>query len=181
MTDITSGMKAYGEALFSLTEELGETEAVLSDVKTLKALISASPEYLKLLDSPALAREERLRLIDASLSSLNKYLVNTAKLLAEKRLCHAMPKMLEHYVRAYEISRGIEHVEVISAAVLTEAQKERLKTKLEGITKKQIIISYTHDPSLLGGMKLRYMGIQLDGTVRAKLDGFAKTLGELVI
>ena len=181
MTDVTSGMKAYGEALFSLTEELNETDAVLCDVQTLRSVIDGSPEYLKLLDSPALAREERIGLIDKSLSSLNKNLVNTVKLLAEKRLSHALPKLLWNYERAYEVSRGIERVEVISAVMLTDAQKAKLKAKLEGITKKQIIISYTHDPSILGGMKLRYMGIQLDGSVKSKLDGFAKSLSELVI
>lgn len=181
MADVISGVKAYGEALFSLTEELGQTEKVLGDVQTLKGVIKATPEYLGMLDSPALAREERLALIDTALSSLDKNLVNMTKLLAEKRLCHTLPKVLEHYERTYEISRGIERVEVVSAVVLSDLQKAKLKSKLEGITKKQIIISYTHDPSLLGGMKLRYMGIQLDGTVKTKLDGFAKGLAELVI
>ena len=76
MADVTSGILAYGEALFSLSEELGETEAVKSDIATLSAVIDASPEYLKMLDSPALSREERLALIDGSLASLNKSLVN---------------------------------------------------------------------------------------------------------
>ena len=181
MADVNSGINAYGEALFSLTEELGTTDAVLGDVKTLETVLKSSPDYLKLLDSPALSREERLALIDRSFASLNKSLVNLTKILAEKRLAHILPKVLAHYVRAYEISRGIERVEVISAVQLTDAQKAKLKAKLEGMTKKQIIISYTHDPSLLGGMKLRYMGKQLDGTVRTKLDGFARQLGELVI
>lgn len=181
MTDVNGGMKAYGEALFSLTEELGSTESVLGDVRTLSEVVSANPDYLKLLDSPALSREERLGLIDKSFSSLDKNLVNTAKLLCEKRLSYALPKALDAYVKEYESSRGIERVEVISAVPLSPSQCARLKAKLEGITKKQIIISNTHDPSLLGGMKLRYMGVQLDGTVRSKLDGFEKRLSELVI
>jgi len=181
MTDVNGGMKAYGEALFSLTEELGSTESVLSDVKTLSDVISVNPDYLKLLDSPALSSEERLGLIDKSFSSLDKNLVNTVKLLCEKRLSYAIPKALAAYVKTYETSRGIERVEVISAVPLSLAQCARLKAKLETITKKQIIISNTHDPSLLGGMKLRYMGVQLDGTVRSKLDGFEKRLSELVI
>ena len=181
MANVTNGIKAYGEALFSLAEELGETNEVLGDVETLEAVIKSSPEYLKMLDSPALAREERIRLIDQSLSTLNKNLVNVTKLLAEKRLCHALPKVLECFKREYERSRGIERVEVVSAVMLSEAQKVKLKAKLEGMTHKQIIISYTHDPSLLGGMKLRYMGIQLDGSVKSKLDSFAKSLSELVI
>jgi len=181
MTDVTNGMKAYGEALFSLTEELGVTERVLDDVKSLSAAIDGSPEYLGMLDSPALSREERLGLLDRSFSSLDKNLVNMAKLLCEKRLSYALPRALRAYVSAYEISRGIERVEVISAVPLTPAQRARLKAKLEGITKKQIIISNTHDPSLLGGMKLRYMGIQIDGSVRSKLNSFEKSLSELVI
>ena len=89
--------------------------------------------------------------------------------------------MIDAFVEAYEKSRGIERVEVISAIPLTEAQKMRLCEKLEGITKKQIIINNTHDPSLLGGMKLRYMGQELDGSIKTKLDGFEKRLSELVI
>lgn len=181
MADVTSGILAYGEALFSLAEELGETEQVKSDIQTLLAVIDASPEYLKMLDSPALSREERLALIDGSLASLNKSLVNTAKLLTERRLAHTVPKVLEHFVKAYERSRGIERVEVISAIPLSESQTAKLKAKLEGITKKQIIISNTHDPALLGGMKLRYMGLELDGSIKTKLDGFEKSLSELVI
>ena len=181
MADVTSGIRAYGEALFSLAEELGETEAVKRDAELLASVIASSPEYLKVLDSPALSREERLGLIDGSFSSLNKSLVNTAKLLTERRLAHALPKVIDAFVSTYEKSRGIERVEVISAIPLTDAQKSRLKEKLEGITKKQIIINNTHDPSLLGGMKLRYMGKELDGSIKSKLDGFEKSLSELVI
>ena len=181
MIDVTHGIQAYGEALFSLTEELGTTEAVLGDVKTLSEVIKGSDEYLRMLDSPALSRDERLGLIDKSFASLDRNLVNTAKLLCEKRLAYTLPKVLQAFISAYETSRGIERVEVISAVPLSPSQCARLKAKLEGITKKQIIISNTHDPSLLCGMKLRYMGIQLDGSVKSKLDGFEKSLSELVI
>ena len=181
MADVTSGIQAYGNALFSLSEELGLTEEVRRDGEVLRAVILASPDYLKMLDSPALSREERLSLIDASLSSLDKSLVNTAKLLTEKRLAHTLPKVLDEFERAYEVSRGIERVEVISAVPLTEDQLTRLTAKLEGITGKQIIINNIHDPSLLGGMKLRYMGVQLDGSVKTKLDSFEKSISELVI
>ena len=76
MADITGGIKAYGDALFSLAEELSETEAVIRDVEVLGTAIKENPEYLGMLDSPALSREERLSLIDGSFSSLNKNLVN---------------------------------------------------------------------------------------------------------
>ena len=66
MADITSGIKAYGEALFSLAEELGETEAIMRDAQALATVLKTTPEYLKMLDTPALPREERISLIDTS-------------------------------------------------------------------------------------------------------------------
>ena len=92
-----------------------------------------------------------------------------------------MPKIVEAFSDTYDRSRGIERVEAISAVPLTDAQTERLVKKLEKLTGKQIIVKNTHDPALLGGMKLRYLGIQLDGSVKTKLDSFEKRLSELVI
>ena len=89
--------------------------------------------------------------------------------------------MIECFGEDYDRSRGIERVTVISAVAMSDEQIKRLKAKLEAITGKQIIVKCTIDPSLLGGMTLRYQGIQLDGTVKTKLDGFAKRLSELVI
>ena len=64
MADIGGGIKAYGDALFSLAEEMGQTDAVMQDIEILGRAIEENPEYLGMLDSPALSREERLALID---------------------------------------------------------------------------------------------------------------------
>lgn len=180
MTNVQNAA-AYGEALFMLTEEVGSTESARDDVQAVLNLIGENPSYLSLIDSPALPREERLGLIDEAFGSLDKNLVNLIKILVEKRLGHILGNTLDAYLVLYDKSRGIERVEAISAVPLTEAQIERLKAKLESITGKQIIVRNTHDPELLGGMKLRYLGIQLDGTVKTKLDNFEKRLSELVI
>ena len=180
MTNVQNG-SAYGEALFMLTEELGSTETAKEDVRAVLTLIEENPSYVSLIDSPARPREERLGLIGEAFGSLDKSLVNLIKILAEKRLGHILGSTLEGYPALYDKSRGIERVEAISAVPLTEIQLAKLTAKLEAITGKQIIVRNTHDPKLLGGMKLRYLGIQLDGTVKTKLDSFEKRLSELVI
>lgn len=181
MADLNNGAAAYGEALFLLTEELSETERARDDVSAVISLIEANPSYVSLLDSPALSREERLGLIEEAFGKLNRNLVNLIKMLSEKRLAGILKKALCTYLELYDSSRGIERVEAISAVPLTKAQCDRLKAKLEAITGKQIIVRNTHDPELLGGMKLRYLGIQLDGTVKSRLESFEKRLSELVI
>ena len=173
--------KEYGKALFLLSKELGTEEKVRADVEALFAILEGGKEYLALLDTPALSKEERIKIADGAFASLDEYLVNTVKLMVEKRLAHAIPSALSGFNSAYDEDKGIERVEAVSAVALDERQTEALKNKLEKLTGKTVIIKNTVDPSILGGMKLRYMGVQLDGSVKTRLEGFEKSLKNLVI
>lgn len=172
---------SYGDAIFTLAEEVGQTELIKADAEMLLRVIGECPSYLSLTDTPSLSREERLGLVDSSLGSLNEYLLNMIKILTEKRAMHALPSIINHFMSRYDESRGIERVEAVTAIPMSAEQQERLKAKLEGLTGKQIVVKNTVDPALLGGMKLRYSGIQLDGSIKTKLDSFEKSLSALVI
>lgn len=181
MSYIDSNAQNYGNALFMLAKELDEIDVVKTDFDTLCEIIEHNPEYLKLLDTPSLSREERVSLVDAAFSTLNKNLVNMVKILAERRLVYLICKIREAYIVAFDEHYGIERVEAISAIPLNAEQLNKLKHKLEKVTGKQIIVTNIIDSSILGGMKLRYLGIQLDGSIKTKLDNFEKSLKDLVI
>lgn len=174
-------VKEYSDALFLLTEELGSTESVLDDVTSLREIMKNEPDYAKLLDSPALSLKERLGLAKDALSSLDENLLNLVMILTEKKAVFYLPKILDGYIKSYEESRGIERVSLTSARPLTDEQLERLRQILEGKTGKKIIITATVDPSLLGGIKLQYMGIQIDGSVKSKLDELEKRLCDTIV
>ena len=171
----------YGRALFLLTEEVGSTERVREDVLVLIAAVKENPDIVKLLDTPAVSKAERLSVIDAITVSLDKDLTSLVKILAEGRNAHLLVKVLEAYLAVYDEARGIERVEIISARPITEEQSMRLKARLEAKTGKTVIVKNTVDPSILGGVKLRYMGIQLDGSLRTRLDSFERALTETVV
>ena len=181
MAYIDRDTKNFGDALFMLAEELEQTEDVKADIDTLCKSIEQNPDYLKLLDNPALSRDERVELVDKAFGTLNKNLVNLVKILAERRLVYLIHKINSAFNSAYDVSRGIERVEAISIIPLTDAQLEKLQHKLEKMTGKQIIVTNTIDPLILGGMKLRYLGVQIDGSVKTKLDKFEQSLKDLVI
>ena len=171
----------YGRALFLLTEEVGSTEKVREDVTVLLAVLKKNPDFVNLLDTPAVSKDERLGVVDAALSTLDGNLANLVKILAERREAHSLPKVLDAYLAIYDEARGIERVEAITAIPLTDGQAEKLKARLEKQTGKTIIIKNTVDPSILGGIKLRYMGIQLDGSLKSRLDSFEKVLTDMII
>ena len=86
--------KEYGKALFMLTEECAATERVAEDVKVARTVFDNNPEYTKLLDSPALSKEERVALADKTFSALDENLLNLIKILTEARATHVFKKAL---------------------------------------------------------------------------------------
>lgn len=171
----------YGKALFLLAEEASLSDRVKEDVELIKAVLKENPEFPSLLDTPAIPKAERLSMIDSTFGSLCELTVNTAKLLAEGHSFYLLPRVCDAFLSQYEASRGIEHAEVVSARPLTEEQLSRLREKLEAQTGKTIIINALCDPRLLGGVKLRYMGKQLDGSLQSRLERLERQLAETIV
>ncbi len=173
--------KEYGRALFLLSEEDGTTEALAEEIRFVKEILREHPRYEKLLDTPAISREEKLLLIDGAFSSLNENLVNLLKILCEKHSVYQFPRIAGAYADLCDEARGIERVEALTAVAMTPKQIEALTKKLSLSTGKTVIVRNTVDPSLLGGVVLRFMGKQLDGSVKARLSALEKSLRETVL
>lgn len=171
----------YGKALFLLAEEDGAIDTVRSDVSVAYSVLSSNPEYVKILDTPAISKEEKLALADEAFSTLSDNVKNLIKILCEKRSVHTFPDIYATYNALYNERMGIVDVEAVTAIPMSASQLNLMRDKLENMTGKTIIIKNTVDPTILGGVKLRYLGIQIDGSVKTKLDSFAESLKNIVI
>ena len=173
--------KEYGKALFMLAKESGAVETIATDVSLAADIFKANPDYARLLDTPAVSKAERVALVDESFSSLHEYLVNLVKILAEAHLSHAFASAAEEYLALYDEYCGIVRVEAVSAVAITPDQREKLEKKLSDMLGGRAIVKNTTDPSILGGMKLRYGATQLDGSVKTRLDKLESALRNTVI
>ena len=173
--------REYANAFFSLAEEEGKCEKLLIDLRTIVKVVEQNAKYLDLLDTPSLPKEEKLSLIDEAFSSLDEYAVNLMKLLAEKRLSRLIPSILEEYEALYDEKFNILRVEAVSAVAMSEEQLSRLAKKLENENGKTVIITNTVNPEILGGLKLRYAGIQLDGSLKTRLDSIEASLKSIIV
>ena len=173
--------KEYARALFLITEEDGVTDNVVADAAILKGALLANPDYVKLLDTPALTKAQRLEMLSATLAGLDWRLSNLVKILTEGHKAHLVVKMINAYADMVDEARGILRVEAVTAIPLSDAQSKALSGKLSAKTGKTVIIKNTVEPSILGGVKLRYAGVQLDGTVQTRLSEFEKGLRTLVL
>lgn len=171
----------YAKALFSISEELGSSDSMLADIDACRVALSENPEYFHLTDTPSIPREEKLRLVGEAFSSVDQNLKNMISLLCEGGRLYLFPKIATAYNALYDEARGIINAEIISAAPLKDEQIGRLIAKLEAETGKRIRPRCIIDKTVIGGIKLRYMGVQEDGTVKARLSDIERRLSECVI
>ena len=112
---------------------------------------------------------------------LDEYVSNVIKMLCIEHNVYAFPRLYADFMRLYNDRLGIVEVEAISATALTEEQQARIKKNLEKKLSKTVTVSNTVDESILGGLILRYDSIQLDGSVKTRLERIERGLKSAVI
>ena len=171
MTDIA---EAYGKTLYSLANECEATEEILGQIAVLRQAFAENPKYLTLMGAP---KEERVALVDEAFDGkLHIYLLNFLKVLIENNSVHEFMDAAKQFRKEYNWEHGIETVTVVSAVALDAAQEAELTAKLRSLTGKEIHLEKRVDPSVLGGLRLQMEGLQMDGTVKNKLDAIRSKL-----
>lgn len=172
----------YGQSLYALAKDEGLEEQLLGELSVLDTAFGSAPEFLKLLTSHNIPLQERIGILEESFrDKVHSYVLNFLKLLTEKDHIRQFPACYKAYRAQYNEDRGILEVRVLSAVALREDQKARLAEKLTAITGKKITLQCKVDPSVLGGVLLRYDGCQIDGTVQGRLDVLSKKLKNTAI
>ena len=179
---MSGGAGVYGQGLYALAKEEGLEAELLQQLQTLQAAFAQQPEFLKLLASPNVPKAERLEILDSGFrDKVHIYVLNFLKLLTEKGHIAHFELCFESYQAQYNEDQGILQVRAVSAVALTESQKQKLTEKLTAITGKQIQLVCKVDTSVLGGVRLSYSGMQVDGTVESRLQAMEKLLKNTVL
>ena len=169
--------RAYGSALYALAEDEKQEDAFLSQLGEVCKLLADNPDYVRLIKDKAIAKAERLTLLDGAFGGrIHPYLLNFMKLLCERGAFGEMPACRAEYVSCYNNKHGIIPVKVISAEPLSEAQTARLKEALERKTSKQVTLDIHVDVSLGGGLRVEMAGKCYDNTLESRMDHLRRAL-----
>jgi F-type H+-transporting ATPase subunit delta len=179
---MTGAAGVYGQGLYALAKEESLEEAIFQELSLLQTAFAEQPDFLKLLASSNVPKQERLDIIDNSFRGKTQpYVLNFLKLLTEKGYIVHFAACCEAYRQQYNADKGILQVRAVSALPLTDRQKMQLTDKLATITGKKIDLVCKVDKSVLGGIRLNYGGIQVDGTVQSRLQALEKAFKNTVL
>ena len=162
--------KEYGTALFTLACEENSKREYADALITVKNIFSKEPEYEVFLASPSVPLSERLLAVQTAFAdSVPEHVLSYIQLLCEKGRISCFHESAEQYFALLNASEHISKAKATSVVELTDAEKQKLKEKLEKICKSRVDIEYSIEPSLLGGLTVEIDGKILDGSLRQRL------------
>lgn len=177
---MTKTARLYGGSLYDLAVSEGIADQVKEQADMIRQIFRENPAYLKLLSEPSVSLDERRGLIDEAFAgNAEKYLVNFIKLLCEKGYLGEYAGCCEEFTRRYYADHNITQAVVTSAVTLTDAQMAALTEKLSKKSGKQIILTNTVNPLVIGGLRVEIDGQELDGTVSGRLTGISRRLDNI--
>ena len=179
MTEVAT---TYGQAMYDLARDEGKSQQILAELSVLDQSLSAEPEFIQLLSSPNIPKEERGQILDDSFrGKIDPYVLNFLKVLTEKGYMRHFSGCCQFYRQCYNKDNGIMPVIAYTAVPLSDELRRKLTAKLSTVTGKTIELDCRIDPETLGGVRLDFDGKQVDGTVRRRLEDIRGLLKNTVL
>jgi F-type H+-transporting ATPase subunit delta len=170
-TGVTSLAERYAGALFDLADQRRALDEVASNLRELRAMLQASSDFVRLIRSPVLSREEQSRAIGviADRAGLSPLVRNFLGVVARNRRLFAVPAMIEAFLAELAKRRGEVTAQVTAARPLSQTQLEALNAQLRRGLGSRVVLDVRVDPGLIGGLVVKLGSRMIDASVRSKL------------
>ena len=180
-SSISGVAERYAGSLFELAADANAIGQVETDLASFEALLNSSEDLVRLIRSPVFSAEEQSKAIGAVLekAGITGLAGNFLRVVANNRRLFAVPAMIKAFRKIAAEARGEIAAEVTSAHALSAAQEAELKATLKSVAGKDVAISVTIDPSLLGGLVVKVGSRQIDTSLKTKLASLKLALKEV--
>jgi F-type H+-transporting ATPase subunit delta len=168
--------RPYAKAAFAAAREQGRLAEWSRWLGNARSVV-LSEEYRLLESSPGVSAAQLEELIagicGADLDAQGRALL---RLLTENGRLDFVPELAVQFQALEAEARNVADVEIVSAAVLGDAQRERLAAALRTRLRRDVRLQCTVDPSLIGGAVVRSGDLLIDGSLKGKLERLATEL-----
>ena len=175
--DATTIARPYAEAVFARAVETDKLD-LWSDMLSLLATAAQDPALSGLIASPKLDKAQMTELmLDIGGGRLSDEGQNLVRVLVANDRLAVLPEIATLFETRKAEQQGTLDVEVTSAFAMAAEQEQQLAEALKRKLGREIRITTTQDPELIGGFKLRAGDMVIDGSVSGQLGKLANELG----
>ena len=170
--------RRYAKALLELGSEGGNLDALVSEADRVAAAYASSEELQRVLGDPLVGHATKKAILTdvAARLSLSPVMRSTLLLLGDRRRLRLLPEIAQLLREMNDLQKGVVRAEVTSAVALSDGFYDRLKTRLEKMTGKKVLLDKKTDSTLIAGVVTRIGDQVFDGSVRTRLASLKNAL-----
>ncbi len=169
----------YAKALFDVAlAETNDLAQVDRDLQAVVAMMHESPELASAAGRSGVTEAARKSLMEAVADkmALGAPMKKLLVLLAESRKLNLVPDLAIAFRERLLAHQNIVRADVTSAVALSPEKTKALADSLGRVTGKQVDLSVSVDPELLGGVVAKIGSTVYDGSVRTQLQRMRQEL-----
>ncbi len=174
---ISEVSRRYARALYELARTAKNQDKVFAELRVLKQVFEGDQAIHEFVSSPLIAPDQKIAALKAALSGkLSPELTNTLILLAEKNRLDIFAEMVAAFEAISDEDHGVTRGTVRSASALSAEARQQIEDTVTKVTKKKVILNFTEDSKLLGGMVAQVGGWTFDDSLETHLTRMSEDL-----
>lgn len=168
--------RTYARALFGAAKEQGRIEEVREQLGALAEAIREVPELQAMIRNPELDPPEKAGALAAVLKDADELLRNFVRLVAEKGRAPILEEIAREYDALVAAEERILNVELTTAFELSDEEASSIVEQIEQASGRRVEANRSVDPALIGGVVLKVGTLEVDSSVRGRLDRLRREL-----
>ena len=168
----------YANATYVAASKAGLLDKVEGELAGLAKSANESAAFASFLENPLIPRDEKSAQIEDMLKSkVSPITLNLCTTLAGNAKLNDLPKVASTYAQLMKAKRGQVDATIISADELTAAQSKQIAAAIKASSKgaKEVVISSTVDPSIIGGIQVQIGDQFLDLSIKSRIEEISRT------
>lgn len=161
----------YARALYNLAREAGAADEIFAQMRVVEDAFDLEKEISEFVHSPVIRPTDKEKAV-AGLTAkvkLNDVLKNFLLVLARKNRLPIFSDVIGAYQTIADEAHGVTRGVVRSATALAPDERKRIEQLVGKATKKQVILTYKEDPSLVGGLVAEVGSYTFDDSLQSHL------------
>ena len=164
----------YAQALFHLPASQEEMESREELLKEIARVWQKDKSFRQFFLNPEIAFETKRTVLEKAIKEAP--LVEFLLLLLKKAKIKFLPQIASKYQQLSAVKSGKSIVTLMSARPVEATLKEKLRTNLEHMYVKPVLLREKIDPRLIGGVILMVDCTMIDFSVKGRLEELTKRL-----
>lgn len=160
----------YAKSILDLSLEKGVLEQVLLDMNRLESIGNVNSEFTSVIKSPVIPSDKKLKVLKALFPQGNELTMTFFDIITRKEREGYLLDIAKEFQNQYNEYKNIQVAEVTTTYPLDEVQRDKFKSVVREISKKELVdLKEKVDEDLIGGFVLKVGDRQLDESIKSKL------------